>query len=244
MQASLDLLYRSSPTLSVGILAAKLMSLQSELFLLEESKVKLLHFDVMDGCFTPEMTVGPSFIKAVPTSMLKDVHLMIEDPLEKVDAYVAAGADLITVHAESCLHIHRVFQRLGEFTNTNDPARGLVRGVALNPGTPLSVLEPLLGEIEMVLLLAINPGWKGQTFLSSTSSRIGEVKQMIADHRKRILIGVDGGIKRSNIGEVVKTGVDIVVTGSAVFADKGPAENVPFMLNTLRSGRAGEGGRS
>ncbi|MDA2930118.1 ribulose-phosphate 3-epimerase, partial [Acidobacteria bacterium AH-259-O06] len=229
---------RSSPTISVGVLAADLMSLGSELSLLEQTDVELAHVDVMDGCFTPMMTVGPPFIEALKTPLLKDVHLMIQEPLEKVDAYVAAGADVITVHAESSLHIHRVLQKLGEMTNANDPVRGLVRGVALNPGTPLTVLEPLLDEVELIMFLAINPGWEGQTFIPSTFSRITKVKQMIARAGKDILICVDGGIKRNNIADVATAGVDIIVTGSAVFDGKAPVENARFMLDTLRSQHA------
>ncbi|MFQ5929944.1 MAG: ribulose-phosphate 3-epimerase [Acidobacteriota bacterium] len=238
MRTSFELLRRSSPTISVGVLAADLMSLGSELSLLEQTDVRLAHIDVMDGCFTPMMTVGPPFIKTLKTPLLKDVHLMIQEPLEKVDAYVAAGADVITVHAESSLHIHRVLQKLDEMTNANDPVRGLVRGVALNPGTPLTVLEPLLDEMELIMFLAINPGWEGQTFIPSTFSRIREVKQMIARAGKDILICVDGGIKRNNIADVATAGVDIVVTGSAVFDGKAPVENARFMLDTLRSQHA------
>ena len=238
MRTSFELLRRSSPTISVGVLAADLMSLGSELSLLEQTDVKLAHIDVMDGCFTPMMTVGPPFIKALKTPLLKDVHLMIQEPLEKVDAYVAAGADVITVHAESSSHIHRVLQKLGEMTNANDPVRGLVRGVALNPGTPLTVLEPLLDEMELIMFLAINPGWEGQTFIPSTFSRITKVKQMIARAGKDILICVDGGIKRNNIADVATAGVDIVVTGSAVFDGKAAVENARFMLDTLRSQHA------
>ena len=132
----LDTLVEASPTISVGILTADLMNLQSELAQLEVSEVQFLHFDVMDGCFCPMMTVGPPFIKAVKTPLLKDVHLMIEEPLDKLESYVNAGADMITVHVESGRHIHRVLQNLRKFTNVNDPDRGILRGVAFNPGTP------------------------------------------------------------------------------------------------------------
>ena len=162
----------------------------------------------MDGCFTPMMTVGPPFIKALKTKLLKDVHLMVENPLEKVDSYVEAGADVITVHVESTRYVHRVLQKLGGMTNTNDPERKLVRGIALNPGTPLSVLEPLLEEVEMIMLLAINPGWKGQSFLVSTFSRMEKTRELIAQSGREILLCVDGGITRDNIGQMV--GVDIV----------------------------------
>src|SRR5205823_1466167 len=140
----------------------------ADLARLDGTGVPLLHFDVMDGCFTPMMTIGPPLVKAVRTPLWKDVHLMIEEPLEKLGDYVAAGADVVTVHAESCTHVHRVLQRLGTMENANDPARGIVRGLALNPGTPLEVLEPLLDELDLVHLLAINPGWGGQKFLPAT----------------------------------------------------------------------------
>lgn len=232
---NLELLRQLSPTLSVGVLAADLMKLGSEVSLLEQTDVKLAHVDVMDGCFTPMMTVGPPFVKALKTPLLKDVHLMIQDPLEKVDEYVAAGADVITVHAESGTHIHRVFQKLGQMSNANDPARGLVRGVALNPGTPLAVLKPLIDEVELIMLLGINPGWGGQSFIPSTFARIEKVKGMIAEAEKEILVCVDGGVTRDNITELATAGVDIVVTGSAVFDGKNPVENAQFMLDNLRA---------
>ncbi|MFB3142184.1 MAG: ribulose-phosphate 3-epimerase, partial [Acidobacteriota bacterium] len=213
----------------------RLDELGSEVSLLEQTDVKLAHVDVMDGCFTPMMTVGPPFVKALKTPLLKDVHLMIQDPLEKVDEYVAAGADVITVHAESGTHIHRVFQKLGTMSNANDPARGLVRGVALNPGTPLAVLEPLIDEVELIMLLGINPGWGGQSFIPSTFARIEKVKGMVAEAEKDILVCVDGGVTRDNITDLATAGVDIVVTGSAVFDGKNPVENAEFMLDNLRA---------
>jgi len=230
-----ELLRQLSPTLSVGVLAADLMKLGSEVSLLEKTDVKLAHVDVMDGCFTPMMTVGSPFVKALNTPLLKDVHLMIQDPLEKVDEYVAGGADVITVHVESGTHIHRVFQKLGTMSNANDPARGLVRGVALNPGTPLAVLKPLIDEVELIMLLGINPGWGGQSFIPSTFARIEKVKGMIAEAEKDILVCVDGGVTRDNITELGTAGVDIVVTGSAVFDGNNPVENAEFMVDALRT---------
>jgi len=225
-----------APTISVGILTADLMALGADLARLDGTGVALLHFDVMDGCFTPMMTFGPPLVKAVRTPLLKDVHLMIDEPLEKLGDYVAGGADVVTVHAESCTHIHRVLQRLGTMENANDPARGIVRGVALNPGTPIAVLEPLLDELDLVHLLAINPGWGGQKFLPATMGRIADVRRLLVRAGRRILLGVDGGITRDNIGTLAGTGVDLVVTGSAVFDGKAPAENARAMLAALRGG--------
>ena len=233
---ALKLLRESCPTVSVGILTANLLSLGSELSLLERTGVKLVHIDVMDGCFCPMMTVGPPFIKALKTPLLKDAHLMIADPLEKVAEYAAAGADIITIHPEACRHPHRVLQQMRSLTNTNDPAQGIVRGVALNPGTPLETLEPLLDEFELILLLAVNPGWGGQKFIPATFDRIARTQRLIAGAVKDIVLAVDGGVTRANIAEVAKTGVDLIVTGSAVFDGKAAEDNARFMLEAVRAG--------
>jgi len=222
-----------APLISVGILTADLTSLGSELKLMEDAGVKLLHVDVMDGCFCPMMTVGPVLIKAMKTSLFKDVHLLVDEPLNKLESYVAAGADIITVQVESCRHIHRVLQALGEMTNANDSNRGILRGLALNPGTPLDVIAPLMDELEMVFLLAVNPGWSGQKFIPSTRLRLGQVKEMIRAAGKNILAGVDGGVTRNNIAEVSRMDADIIVTGSAVFDGKAPLENARFMLSAV-----------
>jgi ribulose-phosphate 3-epimerase len=209
------------------------MSLGSELALLERAGIRLVHIDVMDGCFCPMMTVGPPFIKCMKTSLLKDAHLMIDEPLEKVADYIAAGADIITVHPESSLHIHRVLQQMQNLSKATDSSKGLVRGIVLNPGTPVEMLEPLLDEVELISLLAVNPGWRGQEFIPSTVGRILKVKRMIEAAGKDILLAVDGGITRKNIAEVTRTGVDIIVTGSAVFDGKSAEENARFMLAAL-----------
>ena len=227
-----------TPTISVGILTADLLSLGTELAILDNAGVKLLHIDVMDGYFCPKMTIGPPLIKALKSSLFKDVHLMIQNPLEKLGDYVAAGADMITVHVESERnHIHRVLQALGTMSNANDSDRGLVRGVALNPGTPVEAVQPLIDEVDLILLLAVNPGWSGQTFISSTQRRLNRVSEIIRDSGRDILLGVDGGINRGNIAEVARMGADIIVTGSAVFDGKRPAENARFMLSAVRDAK-------
>jgi ribulose-phosphate 3-epimerase len=227
-------LREAAPLLSVGLLTADLLSLGSELGLLQEAGVRLVHFDVMDGRYCPMITVGSGFVKAVKTPLLKDVHLLIEDPLSKLDDFVAAGADLITVHVGSCRHIHRVLQRLGEMTSVNQPGRGILRGIALDPGVPLEAVTPLVDEVEMIVLLAVNPGWGGQKFIPATGERFRQLRRMVQDARKEVLIGVDGGITRNNIAEVTRMGADLIVTGSAVFDGKNPRENVAFMLEAVR----------
>lgn len=237
-QALCEQLQQARPLISVGVLTADLMSLGSELKLLEDAGVGLLHVDVMDGVFCPMMTLGPGFIKALKTPLLKDVHLMIEEPLDKVDSYVAAGADMITVHVESCRHIHRVLQKLGEMTNANDARRGILRGVAVNPGTPLEVITPLLDMVEMIFLLAVNPGWSGQKFIPVTQDRLRRVRRMTEEATKSILLGVDGGVTRGNIAQVARMDADIIVTGSAVFDGKAPLDNARFMLSAARNAAA------
>ncbi|MEN6663382.1 MAG: ribulose-phosphate 3-epimerase [Phycisphaerae bacterium] len=222
------------PTVSVGILTADLLNLGSELRVLEQAGVPLVHIDVMDGVFCPQMTVGPAFIKALKTPLLKDVHLMIADPVDKLESFVAAGADIITVHAETP-HVHRSLQALGKMTNANDPARGIVRGLGLNPGTPLAAVEPVLDELEMVVLLAVNPGFPGQSFIDATAARVGQLIEMISRSGRDVLVCVDGGIKKDNVKAVAAMGADLVVTGSAVFDGKAAPANAAFMLEAVRS---------
>lgn len=225
-----------TPAISVGIMTADVMKLGEELATLNDTGVGILHFDVMDGCFCPSMTIGAPFIKGIRTHLLKDVHLMISEPLNKLEDFVAAGADILTVHYESePTHIHRVFQTLGSMSNANDPGRGIIRGVALNPGTPVPMVEPLLDKIEMVTLLAINPGWSGQKFLPSMRERLNQLRSILGGHN--ILIGVDGGVTKDYITEVATLGADIVVTGRGVFDGRAPHQDAIFMHNALRSAK-------
>ena len=225
-----------APTISVGVMTTDMMAIGRDLSELNGTGVGILHFDVMDGVFCPSMTVGPPYIKGIKTEMLKDVHLMICEPLAKIADYVAAGADIITVHVESePTHIHRIFQSLGKMTNANDPDRGIVRGVAINPGTPVNIIEPLLDDIDMITLLAINPGWGGQKFIPNTTERASQIKSMIGS--RDILLCIDGGITQTNIAEIATIGADIIVTGSAVFDGKTPHQNAISMMNIVRSAK-------
>jgi len=221
------------PALSVGLISANLMALGADVARLEAAGARLAHFDVMDGSYVPMLTVGPPFIKAVKTAMLKDVHLMVREPLASLGDYVAAGADIITIHPDACVHPHRVLQVLGSTAHRQHADRTIARGVALNPGTPVEVLDPFLDEIEMVMLVAINPGWSGQAFIPATLGRLEAVRQKIASSGREILIAVDGGITRRNAGQLAGRGVDIVVTGSAVF-DGDVKANIDEMTQALR----------
>jgi ribulose-phosphate 3-epimerase len=214
-----DTLRELSPTISVGVLTADFMNLERELSLLDGTGVRLLHFDVMDGCFCPMMTVGPPFIRAVKTSLLKDVH--------------------VTLHVEACRYPHRALQeltRLGE-----GRPQGLVRGIALNPGTALTAVEPLLELADLVVLLSINPGWGGQQLSDSTALRVVGMRRILDREGSKALIGLDGGVTRGNIDRIAGWGADIVVTGSAVFDGKAPAENARYLLSRLQPRNSGPG---
>ncbi len=222
-------LIEHGPGLSVGILTADLLRLGEELEELDAAGVEIVHVDVMDGVFCPQTTVGPPIVKALPDRFVKDVHLMIDAPLDKVGAYVDAGAGILTFHVESTIHPHRVLQSLAD--------SGVVRGVALNPGTPVHAVEPLLDDLELVLVLAVNPGWGGQSFIPVTEGRIADVRALVDG--RGIAVAVDGGITKANVEHVASLGVDLVVTGSAVYDGKAPKENARAMLAAVRRARAG-----
>jgi ribulose-phosphate 3-epimerase len=217
--------------LSIGINTADLANLGSEVRVLETARAEIVHVDSMDGVFCPMTMGGPPLVKAIRTSLLKDSHLMIVEPVDKVGDHVAAGADIITFQVESTLHPHRVLQVLGKAVNANAPERGIVRGVAINPGTPVATVEPLLDELEYVLILAVNPGWGGQKFIESTERRLDEMKRLIRRSGRQVVLGVDGGVTRDNITRIAQMGANLIVTGSAVFDGKDAAANARFMLD-------------
>ena len=231
-------LREAAPTLSVGMMTADLLNLGSEIALLETSGVQLVHFDVMDGCFCPMLTIGPPVVKAVKTALLKDVHLMITDPLRMMGDFVKAGADIVCVHLEADRYVHRVLQELGGMENANGAERGLVRGLAVNPGTPVEAVEPLLDEVEFVMLLAVDPGWSGQKFAAETPRRLERLRRLLETSGNDILVGIDGGITRRNVGQVAKLGPDLMVAGSAVFDGKDPVENAKYMLEAVAAATA------
>jgi ribulose-phosphate 3-epimerase len=192
-----------------------------------EGEADMLHLDVMDGHFVPNFTFGPPVVSAVRkrTNLPLDVHLMISDPDRWLIPFVDAGADYLTVHAEACPHLHRTLQRIKE--------QGKKAGVSLNPSTPLSAIEWVMGEADLILLMSVNPGWGGQTFIPSTRKKIQDLAQRVRRDSLSFEIEVDGGINIKNCREVAEAGASVLVAGSAVFGSPDPAEAIRQMKKRL-----------
>ncbi|TDX00785.1 ribulose-phosphate 3-epimerase [Dinghuibacter silviterrae] len=194
-----------------SLLAADFLHLEDACRLVNESKADWFHLDVMDGRFVPNISYGMSIIEQIRTVAQKpcDVHLMIEEPGRYVADFKAAGADHITVHWEACPHLHRNIQQIKSL--------GITAGVAINPATPVDFLTSILPELDLVLIMSVNPGFGGQTFISHTFQKIRKLRKMIHDLGLHTHIEVDGGISVENAGPIVQAGADVLVAGSTVF---------------------------
>jgi ribulose-phosphate 3-epimerase len=195
-----------------SILSADFMRLGEEIQAAEHAGADLLHLDIMDGHFVPNITIGYSMVEAIRkiTNLQLDVHLMIEDPDRYLPDFVTAGADFLTVHCEASVHLHRTVQWIRE--------KGVKAGVSINPATPVALLENIIGDLDLVLLMSVNPGFGGQKFIPMTLEKIRQVKKMIREAGVSPLIEVDGGVKPDNAKEIADAGADILVMGSAFFA--------------------------
>ena len=194
-----------------SLLSADFANLTEEIRRIEEGGADYLHLDVMDGNYVPNITFGAPLIKSIKkiSSIPFDVHLMIDKPERFIKDFVEAGADILTVHAEATTHLHRTIQEIKSY--------GIKAGVSLNPATPLNALEYILDDINLVLLMSVNPGFGGQSFINSTKGKIQALRQIIDDKGLDIIIEIDGGVKLSNAKELADLGVDLLVSGSDIF---------------------------
>ena len=205
----------AQPTLiAPSILSADFARLADEVAAVERAGADLLHVDVMDGHFVPNLTVGPPIVEALKkvTKLPLDVHLMITNADAFIREFAEAGADYLTVHVEACPHLHRTVQSIKE--------RGVKAGVTLNPATPIALLQDILPDVDLVLIMSVNPGFGGQKFIPSALNKVAAARAMLDRIHSRALLEVDGGIKAENASQVVAAGATVLVAGSAIFSQR------------------------
>ena len=203
-----------------SILAADFANLQSDIEIVNRSKADWFHLDVMDGVFVPNISFGIPVIKAIKKHATKplDVHLMIVDPDRFIKDFKKAGADILTVHYEACTHLHRTLQAI--------KAEGMKAGVSLNPHTPVSLLKEVINDIDVVLIMSVNPGFGGQKFIENTYNKVKELRDLIDRSKSETLIEIDGGVNLETGAKLLKSGADALVAGSFVFRSEDPENTI------------------
>ena len=215
----------TTPLIAPSILSADFARLADAVQQVEAAGADWIHVDVMDGHFVPNLTVGPPIVESLRkvTTLPLDVHLMMTNPDEFIPEFAKAGADILTVHVEACPHLHRTVQSIKE--------HGVKAGVTLNPATSATTLEQILGDVDLVLVMSVNPGFGGQKFIDSTLDKIRQIRTMITASKGSPYLEVDGGITVKNVTSVLRAGADVLVAGSAIFG----SDNIPDAIRQLRT---------
>jgi ribulose-phosphate 3-epimerase len=219
-----------SPTIAPSILSADFVRLDEEIAAVTAGGARMLHLDVMDGHFVPNLTIGPPVVESIrnATQLPLDVHLMISDPDRFIERFVAAGADLISVHQEAVIHLHRTVALIHEC--------GAHAGVALNPATSIATLEDILPDLDYVLVMSVNPGFGGQRFIPSAARKVAALRRRIAELGLPTRIEIDGGVGPDNIADLLRQGADLFVAGAAGFDRKDPRGRVETLRSLIEVG--------
>lgn len=210
-----------------SLLAADFANLQRDIEMVNKSEADWFHLDIMDGVFVPNISFGMPVVKAIAQHAQKtlDVHLMIVDPDRYIKTFADLGANVLTVHYETCTHLHRTLQAI--------KANGMKSGVALNPHTPVHLLTDIITDTDLVCLMSVNPGFGGQSFIDNTFNKVEELRELISQKKSNTLIEIDGGVSTANAKKLVETGADVLVAGSFVFGSENPSKTIQILKKEI-----------